>query len=90
MQSRIIFKLTYILNLCYRLYYKPGLAIDAYPKLIVGDGDGTVNIRSLEACTRWQKSQKQKIYSQGFSNVDHTQILRDPGIIAYIKAVLKV
>lgn len=72
------------------MYYKPGTAIDGYPQLVFGDGDGTVNIRSLEACAHWQKSQKQKIYYQGFPGVDHTNILRNHDILAYIKTVLKV
>lgn len=73
-----------------KLYYKPGTAIDGYPQLIFGDGDGTVNIRSLEACAHWQKSQKQKIYYQDFPKVDHTNILKNPDILAYIATVLKV
>lgn len=71
------------------MYYKPGTAIDGYPQLIFGDGDGTVNIRSLEACTYWQKLQKQKIYNQGFPKVDHTDILKNPDILAYIATVLR-
>jgi len=74
----------------YRLYYKPGTTIEGYPQLIYGDGDGTVNIKSLDACIHWQKSQKQKIYSQSFSGVDHTNILRNHDILTYIKTVLKV
>ncbi|CAL1688468.1 unnamed protein product [Lasius platythorax] len=73
-----------------KLYYKPGTAIDGYPQLVFGDGDGTVNIRSLEACAHWQKSQKQKIYYQGFPGIDHTNILKNHDILAYIKTVLKV
>ncbi|KAG5328630.1 PAG15 phospholipase, partial [Acromyrmex charruanus] len=73
-----------------KLYYKPGTSINGYPKLIVGDGDGTVNIRSLEACTLWQRSQVQKIYNQSFPGVDHTEILRNSDVLAYIKTVLKV
>ncbi|EFN76868.1 group XV phospholipase A2 isoform X1 [Harpegnathos saltator] len=73
-----------------KLYYKPGVAVDGYPQLIFGDGDGTVNIRSLEACTQWQKTQKQKIYTKGFPKVDHINILRDHDILTYIKTVLKV
>lgn len=73
-----------------KLYYKPGIAIDGYPQLVSGDGDGTVNIRSLEACMHWQKSQKQKIYYQDFPGVDHTNILRNNDTLTYIKKVLKV
>lgn len=71
----------------YRLYYK-GTDISGYPQLISGDGDGTVNIRSLEACMHWQKSQKQKVYHQGFPGVDHTEILRNRDILVYINSVL--
>ncbi|XP_024935900.1 group XV phospholipase A2 isoform X2 [Cephus cinctus] len=38
-----------------RLYYKPGTSVDGYPQLIPGDGDGTVNLRSLEGCLHWQE-----------------------------------
>lgn len=72
----------------YRLYYK-GTDISGYPQLISGDGDGTVNIRSLEACMHWQKSQKQKVYHQGFPGVDHTEILRNRDILAHINSILK-
>lgn len=74
----------------YRLYYKPGTAIDGYPQLVLGDGDGTVNIRSLEACVHWQKLQEQKIYYQDFPKVDHTNILKNQDTLAYIKEILKV
>ncbi|KAL0132732.1 hypothetical protein PUN28_000460 [Cardiocondyla obscurior] len=77
-------------NTVEKLYYKPGTSVDGYPQLIFGDGDGTVNIRSLEACKRWQTSQKQKIYNQGFPGVDHTEMLRNNDILAYIKTILKV
>ncbi|KAH0953681.1 hypothetical protein HN011_005543 [Eciton burchellii] len=77
-------------NTVEKLYYKPGTTIEGYPQLIYGDGDGTVNIKSLDACIHWQESQKQKIYSQSFSGVDHTNILRNRDILTYIKTVLKV
>ncbi|CAK9831228.1 Phospholipase A2 group XV [Anthophora retusa] len=37
-----------------KLYYKPGISIEGTPQLISGDGDGTVNLRSLEGCKHWQ------------------------------------
>nr|XP_012151510.1 PREDICTED: group XV phospholipase A2-like isoform X2 [Megachile rotundata] len=54
------------LNTVQKLYYKPGTSIEGTPQLIPGDGDGTVNLRSLEGCKHWQGQQKQKIYSQPF------------------------
>ncbi|XP_049868362.1 phospholipase A2 group XV-like [Pectinophora gossypiella] len=37
-----------------RLVYKPGTWLDGYPALQAGDGDGTVNLRSLRACELWR------------------------------------
>ena len=71
-----------------RLYYKPGTSIDGYPQLIPGDGDGTVNLRSLEGCLHWQGKQKQKIYHKGFPGIDHMNILKNSSILDYIKKVL--
>ncbi|KAJ8686526.1 hypothetical protein QAD02_022320 [Eretmocerus hayati] len=76
-------------NTVERLFYKPGVAIDGYPQLIPGDGDGTVNLRSLEGCTKWSGKQKQKIYHQPFSGVDHMKILSDQNILQYIYSVLR-
>lgn len=73
-----------------KLYYKPGTSIDGYPQLIPGDGDGTVNLRSLEGCLHWEGKQKQKVYHQGFPGVDHMGILKNLNILKYIKMVLKI
>lgn len=72
-----------------RLYYKPGIAIDGYPQLIPGNGDGTVNARSLEGCLHWQGKQKQRIYHQPFPGVNHMEILRNGSVLDYIRTVLK-
>lgn len=34
--------------------FKPGTFPLNDPSYIYGDGDGTVNLRSLEACAQWQ------------------------------------
>ncbi|XP_053985696.1 phospholipase A2 group XV-like [Hylaeus volcanicus] len=73
-----------------RLYYKPGTSIEGTPKLLPGDGDGTVNLRSLEGCKHWKGQQKQKVYSQGFPGIDHMDILRNVKVVNYIKTVLAV
>lgn len=64
--------------------------LDEYPKLVLGEGDGTVNSRSLTGCLHWQDKQKQKIYHQEFPGVDHMQILRNDGVLSYISNLLKV
>ncbi|CAH1105701.1 unnamed protein product [Psylliodes chrysocephalus] len=72
-----------------RLYYKPGTFLDGYPTLIYGDGDGTVNRRSLEGCLHWRSLQKQKVFVQELPKVDHLQILHDKTMLKYISEVIK-
>lgn len=67
-----------------KLYYKPGTWLDGYPTLIYGDGDGTVNRRSLEGCQHWQSLQKQPIIMKQLPKVDHLQILADATVQSYI------
>lgn len=72
----------------FRLYYKPGTWLDGKPTLINGDGDGTVNRRSLEGCMRWEKKQKQKVYNRPLPKVDHMQILSDKNVLSYIQSLV--
>lgn len=46
---------------------------------VQGDGDGTVNIESLQACKSFRSQQKKPVYTREFKNVDHIDILRGPG-----------
>ncbi|XP_066249695.1 lysosomal phospholipase A and acyltransferase-like isoform X2 [Euwallacea similis] len=71
-----------------RLYYKPGTWLDGTPTLINGDGDGTVNIRSLEGCRQWQTLQKQKIFYQSFPKVDHLAILHSNLTLQYVSGLV--
>lgn len=71
----------------FRITFKEGNFPDS-PDLIYGDGDGTVNVRSLEACLRWQNKQSQKIYHVPMSQVDHMEILKHPNVLAYIQKVV--
>lgn len=70
-----------------RLVYK-GDVFTNNPKLMGGDGDGTVNARSLEACKLWSGKQKQKVFSLSLPNIDHMMILADSQVIKYIVNVL--
>lgn len=72
----------YGVNTTERLFYKDNF--QSYPVLIPGDGDGTVNLRSLEGCLHWKNLQKQKIYHTSFSKADHTGILRNNDVLNYI------
>ena len=72
----------------FRISYKPNSFPDGYPDFLYGDGDGTVNRRSLEGCLMWDGKQKQKIYHQTFSNLDHMNILHDKRILNYIQELV--
>jgi hypothetical protein len=41
----------------------------------MGDGDGTVNVRSLAACSKWVNEQPQSVYVQAFPKRDHMAVL---------------
>ena len=54
------------------------------PTLRKGDGDGTVNIRSLLACTRWAKESNARgkaFRHRVYPKVDHNGILQDPASV---------
>ncbi|KAL1378784.1 hypothetical protein pipiens_000529, partial [Culex pipiens pipiens] len=54
----------------------------------MGDGDGTVNRRSLEACQYWNGQQKQPVHLQEFPGADHMQILANLAVMDRIVKVL--
>lgn len=58
------------------------------PKLLTGDGDGTVNIRSLTGCTQWRTKQKQSVSTLEIPKGEHIKILSVYDTIEYILNVL--
>ncbi|XP_013781387.1 group XV phospholipase A2-like [Limulus polyphemus] len=68
-----------------RLNYAKNTFPDSQPTIIYGNGDGTVNHRSLLGCLRWIGNQSQKVYHKAFENVDHMGILRHSAVLEYIK-----
>lgn len=56
---------------------------------VYGDGDGTVNLRSLEACKKWETMQSEPIHPVPMANAEHIKILSDANVIKYIVDVLK-
>ncbi|CAH1388677.1 unnamed protein product [Nezara viridula] len=67
-----------------QLVYKTNKFPDQ-PLFTYEDGDGTVNIRSLEFCKKWITKQKQEVHTQGFVGSDHMAILKDSRVMNYIK-----
>jgi len=61
-----------------KIIYKKGEFPGSDPSTILkGNGDGTVNYRSLIGCTRWAGQQRQPVTHHQFPGVDHMQILRE-------------
>ena len=71
------------------LVYKKAASnwMDTQPILVNGDGDGTVNLRSLMACDRWQE-QKWKVTFQRFNNTNHVGMLGSPKVIDAINQII--
>lgn len=61
---------------------------DSPPDVTYGDGDGTVNIKSLEVCKRWITQQKYKVYSRSFSDVEHVHTVKNKSIIEAVSDVI--
>ncbi|XP_046961873.1 phospholipase A2 group XV-like [Vanessa cardui] len=73
-----------------RLVYKAGTWLDGSPALARGDGDGTVNLRSLSACERWRAAPRaHPLKSLALRGAEHLRILHDPRVLDYLAAVLR-
>lgn len=62
--------------------------LDGSPKLMTGDGDGTVNLRSLEGCARWRAMQKNPVSTFEVPQAEHMKMLDNEQVIQYILDVL--
>lgn len=61
------------------------------PTFVTGDGDGTVNARSLRSCEKWAgtKAQNNKpIHSIEIPRADHMGILSDKRVVEYVVKIL--
>ena len=70
------------------LIFGEGEFPDTQPHVVYGDGDGTVNRRSLEACSKWSQRQPYNVTLKQYPSVDHNGILSDENALSYIKTLL--
>ncbi|XP_035646769.1 phospholipase A2 group XV [Oncorhynchus keta] len=61
---------------------------DTDPTLILGDGDGTVNLLSATQCKRWIGHQTQPVHMFELEGNEHVAMLRNFTTVTYIKTVL--
>lgn len=71
-----------------RLNYDKSGDLDGTPKLETGDGDGTVNYRSLSACMQWSKFQQPSVKGMELDGVDHMGVLSNSKVLKYILDLL--
>ncbi|KAK3247169.1 hypothetical protein CYMTET_43324 [Cymbomonas tetramitiformis] len=69
--------------------YKEDGKWDVTPTKLNGKGDGTVPLRSLEACLKWKHEQPQVVTSKTFAGVDHTDLVSNKGAIDALLSILK-
>ncbi|GFQ97858.1 phospholipase A2 group XV [Trichonephila clavata] len=72
------------LNTTIRLNYMESKSFPDKPVLEFGDGDGTVNLRSLKVCSSWQGRQKQQVFLKTLKGIEHLDMLRNETVWKYI------
>ncbi|CAG5134580.1 unnamed protein product [Candidula unifasciata] len=72
------------------LIFGKGQFPDTYPASVNGDGDGTVNLRSLLGCLRWVGAQKYPVRHVALngSSTEHMALLANSDARQYIKDVV--
>lgn len=71
-----------------RLDYVKTSDVSGTPELIYGDGDSSVNMRSLKGCMSLQSSQSKSIKTLEIPKAEHMEILSNEEVISYILKVL--
>ncbi|XP_049578263.1 lysosomal phospholipase A and acyltransferase [Syngnathus scovelli] len=61
---------------------------DVEPTVVMGEGDGTVNLLSAMQCKRWVGRQKQPVTLHELPGNEHVNMLLNVSTVAYIKKVL--
>ncbi|GIY88048.1 phospholipase A2 group XV [Caerostris darwini] len=61
---------------------------DATPDILSGPGDGTINQRSLEVCSRWKRKQKHRVRTKIIDKLGHLSMLDDKKVHKIIKKFL--
>lgn len=71
-----------------RLDYGSSSDLTQTPTVINGDGDGTVNLQSLEACRVWDGQQEQLVNTTKYSKASHMGILAEIDVLRDVVHVL--
>lgn len=66
------------------LEYKSEKFPDHNPKITFGDGDSTVNSRSLAGCLRWKEEPGRNFQYLNLTGVDHMSVMTDARILKHL------
>ena len=70
------------------LEYAEGEFPDSPSKVVKGNGDGTVNLRSLELCKKFANLQSQKVVTVAVPGQDHNGMLSDDNVLKALEQQL--
>lgn len=62
---------------------------DHQPDVIYSDGDGTVNIASLDVCVGWIQQQTQPVNVVPIAGAEHLKILANPSFLELVQGLVK-
>ncbi|KAK4337160.1 hypothetical protein RND71_043476 [Anisodus tanguticus] len=66
------------------LHYAQNKFPDGTPEIQYGDGDGTVNLRSLDFCKNWINRSKKPVTYKTFDKTEHMQTTSSDEVVNYI------
>ena len=63
---------------------------DEGPEVIMGDGDGSVNLRSSQVCLRWSNNNGGRLFKSAmFYGVEHGAMLSNEGVLRQIERIVR-
>ena len=71
-----------------KFIYTEGEFPDTEPNEIMGDGDGTVNINSLESCSVWKSQMNYALTMAKFPDVEHVEAIKNYDIIQRVDDIV--
>ncbi|KAG1659778.1 Group XV phospholipase A2 [Nymphon striatum] len=63
---------------------------DINPVIEYGDGDGTVNKRSLERCKEWSILQKEQLIHKIFNQTTHADMMKDKNVLKLVYEIIQM
>ena len=75
-------------QLIYRGDFPPTSSF-VHPTIKTGDGDGTVTLRSMQACLRWREQQSKPVHYRTFDSMSHEDIITHKDLVLEVVNILR-